>query len=258
MRKIYILILIIFLNFIYSYPVIAIGNVAIDSQITGGNVAVDSQITGGNVAVDSQITGNSSINYTVLVDQMHGFHAAYKPNKNGGDILVKNYQNNTLNINIGDTIFWSNDAVPDTQLSIMSYPVLWENITCGQNLCSYLGWDYKKFGYTFNKPGKYEIYIREFPIFNQTIIVGPIKLLSNPSPTPTPTPSAIKNNDSGNITTPIPTISPTPKKMQNSILNNTNSAVNAKSFSIGSDTIILTIVLFSMVVLSGRIKEEDE
>lgn len=246
MRKIYIVILIIFLNFIY--PVVASGNQTIDSQNIGN---ISNQT--GNHAADSQIIENASKNYTTLVDHMHGFHVVYEPNKNGGDILVKNYQNRTLNINIGDTVFWSNDAVPDTQLTIMSRPVLWENITCGQSLCSYLGWDYKKFGHTFNKPGKYKIYVKEFPYFNQTIIVGPLELLSSPNPTPNTT----KNND---VIKPIQTISLTPKKVikQNSTLNNTNSVLNTKSLSIGYKTIILFTVLLSMVILSGRIKEKDE
>ena len=250
---------------IFIYPVIRI-NQAIDSQYIG-NMAVDT--TYDNQAIDSQVIENHST-YTTFVDHARGFHRVYK-NENNLDKIV-DYQNRTLNISVGDTIFWSNDAVPEVRLTILSKQNLWKNITCGLYLCSDLRWNYKKFGYTFNKSGIYKIYIQQFPRFNQTIIVGPLETLTSGDNTKklgtkyNSTKLNDTTNEINNANTkqkPISTITPN----KNLTVINTNPNLNTYSYNITvsglkiqlssrSDTAMLILVLLSMVMLTRRIKEE--
>lgn len=124
------------------------------------------------VGEHNQSTNNQSIkksiSYRILVDQYHGFYRVY----NASSDKAVFYQNDTLNINKGDTITWLNDAVPDTKLTIISRQKLWNNYS-GE-----LKWAYKQFSYTFNKSGIYEIYIKERPKFRQKIIVDSPKISS--------------------------------------------------------------------------------
>lgn len=139
----------------------------------------------------------------------YGFYRVYNVTING----LAPYKNHTLNINVGDTVTWTNDI--DDKATIVSRQGLW-NKTKGE-----LKWAYKQFIYTFNKSGKYTFYIKERSKQEQKIIVGPIiipthdttvkntpKLTSRPNQTPTP------------IITPRPTSIkvPTPDKTPATIM----------------------------------------
>lgn len=106
---------------------------------------------------------NSSI-YRVHIDNYHGFYRVY--NMTLGEQI--NYHNDTLNINKGDTVMWSNEA-SDRRLTVISVQKLWSE------KYGYLPWPNRRFSYTFNKPGTYNVYIKEYPKFTQRIVVGPLE-----------------------------------------------------------------------------------
>lgn len=99
--------------------------------------------------------------YKISIDQDYGFYRvidmSYKENVQ--------YDNNTLTINQGDEVIWFNDATPDEPLTIVSEQGLWDNKS------AYLRWNYQKFNYTFNDPGNYTFYIKEYPRERQNIVV---------------------------------------------------------------------------------------
>ena len=147
------------------------------------------------------------------------------------------YQNGTLNIYKGDTIIWINYA--DKRLTIMSEQNLWNNE-------SGILTEYKELNYTFTKYGIYNIYIKEFPNLKQKIIVGPIEQIS-------------KNVTSANNTKPLTIKSNSTNtniKKQDSTINKSIPISISDKIKSRLDTIILTVVLLSMYVLSGRIKED--
>jgi plastocyanin len=101
--------------------------------------------------------------YKAFVDEYYGFkrviEISYKP-------IV--YQNLTLNIHVGDTVNWVNDASEDQKLTIISEQNLWSNSS------AIMRWNYQSFNYTFTQPGTYGVYIREYPgLHHQKIIVTP-------------------------------------------------------------------------------------
>jgi len=101
--------------------------------------------------------------YKTFVDEYTGFkrviETTYKP-------FV--YQNLTLNVYVGDTIIWISDS-EDYSLTIVSEQGLWDN----NDTRAKLRWNYQQFNYTFTKPGTYGVYIKEFRLAHQKIIVSP-------------------------------------------------------------------------------------
>ncbi len=136
---------------------------------------------------------NTIITYRSDVDQDYGFHrvidyTTHKPTS---------YVNRTLNINVGDTVEWINDATPDEPLTIMSKEGLWGNRS------AYLRWNYQKFSYTFNQSGTYEIYIKEYPREqHQIIVVKDNKIIPTPTITLTTNPTV---NETKNLSS-VPTV----------------------------------------------------
>lgn len=111
----------------------------------------------------SNESDNISITYRTDVDQDYGFYrvrdiTTHKP-------ALYDIKNNTLTINVGDTVIWMNDATPDWPLTIASEQGLWDNTSAR------LRWNYQKFSYTFNESGEYGVYIKEYPSEKQKIIV---------------------------------------------------------------------------------------
>lgn len=100
--------------------------------------------------------------YKVLVDGYYGFYRVYNLST-GEEISGEEYDNNTLYIHVGDIIVWSNEDLSES-FTIASEPKLWSDrkgyLTSG-----------KKFSYTFNQSGMYDIYIRQIKMPNQTVIV---------------------------------------------------------------------------------------
>lgn len=193
------------------------------------------------VAIDNQSNQNNTT-YRTFVDQNHGFYIVYQVY----DVTfgkVANYQNRTLNISRGDTITWINRE--DMRLTVISEQKLWDEKS------GFLAWEYKEFNYTFTNPGIYDVYIKENPGLKQRIIVGPIesnlKIVTDVNNTPineklTTKTTAIKQNSTINKSNVPISIS-----VSHTLYDNIKSML---------DTILLVIVLLSMFVLSGRIKED--
>jgi plastocyanin len=83
-----------------------------------------------------------------------------------------NYSNNILTINVSDTISWGNthtqDSTKDSRITLISQQELWNEKD------SYLRWNTRTFSYRFEKPGVYDVYVKENAKFHQTIVVNPI------------------------------------------------------------------------------------
>ncbi len=115
--------------------------------------------------------------YSVYVDDWYGFYKVNEVNH-----TPFKYENQTLNINVGDTVIWVNDASDNNELTILSVQNLWDSVK------GYLKYNYRSFSYTFTQPGTYEIYVKEYPRRpHQTIIVAPVETPTVTTPPPTPT-----------------------------------------------------------------------
>jgi hypothetical protein len=78
------------------------------------------------------------------------------------------YKNNTLTINSGDRVKWVSVTDNFWYLTIVSKEGLWNNSS------SMMKYRLRYFNYTFDKPGEYEVYIKEFPRdTHQKIVVNP-------------------------------------------------------------------------------------
>lgn len=182
------------------------------------------------------------ITYRVFVDNQQGFNRIF-------DITLNKpvySQNRTLNIYRGDTIIWINNV--DRRLTIVSEQKLWDNKS------GHLAQEYKELNYTFTEPGVYDVYIKEYPTLKQKIIVGPIEQDS--------TSKNITNmtNTESNITTIKSNSTDVTIVEQNSTSNASNITTKTTKTIYDDiksrfDTIILVMVLLSIYVLSGRIKE---
>lgn len=124
--------------------------------------------------------------YKVLVDDTYGF----KQVRIEPDNPAFKYDNLTLMINPGDTVFWINDAYDPSgnvydnniDITIVSVQNLWDNQS------GYLEYYLRSFNYTFNQPGTYEVYMKEYPlVHNQTIIVAALETSAITTPGSTPT-----------------------------------------------------------------------
>ena len=114
------------------------------------------------------------------------------------------YENQTLNINVGETVIWVNDASDNLELTIRSVQNLWDSVR------GYLKYNYRSFNYTFTQPGTYEIYVKEYPRRkHQTIIVAPLETPTVTTPPPTPT--ATETAAATETTAPAATIKQTPQ-----------------------------------------------
>lgn len=100
--------------------------------------------------------------YTSDVDELYGFRK----------VTVRNgsapYKNNTLTINSGDTVKWVSVTNNFWYLTVVSSEGLWNNSS------SLMKYRLRYFNYTFDQPGEYEVYIKEFPReAHQKIVVNP-------------------------------------------------------------------------------------
>lgn len=182
------------------------------------------------------------VTYRIFVDNQQGFNRIYDITSN----KVVLSQNRTLNVYRGDTIVWTNDI--DKRLTVVSEQKLWDNKS------GFLAWEYKELNYTFTEPGIYNVYIKEYPKLKQKIIVGSIE--------PDSTSENITNmtNTESNITAIKPNstnIMAVKQNLASNISNITMKPAKTLYDDIRSrfGTIILVMILLSMYVLSGRIKE---
>lgn len=143
------------------------------------------------------ISGVSATTYKSDVDNYYGFYRiiAVDSDTNTSSSKMPSYVNKTLNISVGDTIIWINDADPDEPLTIMSTEGLWGNRS------AYLRWNYQRFNYTFTEPGTYNVYIREYHRLQQKIIVNPIYV---PTQIPTTIPTVVPPSDLMTPTEEVP------------------------------------------------------
>lgn len=97
--------------------------------------------------------------YKVNVDSEFGFFSVRSNESN-----YTTYLNETIYINVGDTIIWENAVASDTRIAIISDDHLWDENK------SVLAWNTKTFSYTFNKTGTFRFHIKEstFYDFNKT------------------------------------------------------------------------------------------
>lgn len=177
------------------------------------------------------------VTYRVSVDNQQGFSRVYDVTSN----KVVYAQNKTLNIYRGDTIVWSNNV--DARITIISEQGLWDNKS------GFLPREYKIFNYTFTKSGIYDIYIKEAPSRRQKIIVGPIEPELIPENVINMT-TNIEEMESGSTDTTV--------VIQNYVPNTPSvTTTSTKTIYRGYnfDTVILLVLLLSIFVLSGRIKE---
>lgn len=152
-------------------------------------------------AINNEVMKNTSnitpVAYKSFVDQDYGFYRVIGITTN----KPAPYENNTLTINVGDTVIWQNDATPDEPLTIISEQALWKNRS------AYLRWNYQKYDYIFNQPGIYSVYVKEYPrMLHQTIIVNKIPgtpetidVISTPTVTLTTNLTVNNNTNTTNI-----------------------------------------------------------
>ncbi len=117
--------------------------------------------------------------YRVYVDDWYGFKRAIEAN-----YTPFKYENQTLNLNVGDTVIWFNDA-DNESITIVSEEGLWAD--------AYLKYSRSSFKFIFNKSGTYDVFMKEFPRRpHQTIVVAPVEtpIVTTPPPTPTATETA--------------------------------------------------------------------
>lgn len=135
-------------------------------------------ITNGEISNNTSIYDNnlSSYNrtpdaYKVFVDGYHGFYRVYNLNT-GEELVGEENEDKTLYIIVGDTVAWNNED-PTESFVVTSEPRLWSNETGSLAPA-------KKFNYTFNRSGIYDVYIRQRQTFpHQIIIVESLNLTSN-------------------------------------------------------------------------------
>jgi plastocyanin len=100
--------------------------------------------------------------YKVFVDEYGGFKMVREINNRP---FV--YENLTLNIYTGDTVIWVNDISDNTRVTIISEQNLWDNSSVS------LRFNNKEFNYTFTQPGTYGVYLKEYRVAHQKIVVNP-------------------------------------------------------------------------------------
>ncbi len=157
------------------------------------------------ILVTGQTDSTNVTTYISFVDDVLGFYKV----RDVTDASHKfEYKDHTLNINQGDTVIWQNDA-EKASFTVLSEQNLWDNTVGYLRVGS-------KLNYKFDKPGKYNIYIKEYTSRRQTVIVNsvgeqlPTPTITTPVITPiqiTPviTPTQITPVITPIRTTPVPT-----------------------------------------------------
>lgn len=180
------------------------------------------------LALLSYINNVSATVYRTYVDQDYGFYRIIVLTDNVTTITNISYVNKTLNISVGDTIIWRNDATPDEELNIISDQKLWNNT-------ARLRWNYQNFNYTFDEPGTYTFHVKEYPRLQQQ------KIIVN-SKTPTLTP----------IITDTPIIIQTINKTEPNKTSITTTEIPAKKTK--GFEIMMTIMIILLIYKFGKIK----
>lgn len=177
MRKTYSRVLLAYVPFLILLVLISLVHIS----IANGDMSNNTSSIYNNTSVydnnSSSYNNNSSSynripdTYKVFVDGYHGFYRVYSVNT-GEELIGGEYEDKTLNIRVGDIVIWSNED-PTESFTVTSEPRLWSNKT------GYLS-PAKKFNYTFNRTGMYDIYIiQRQTLPHQTVIVESLNITSN-------------------------------------------------------------------------------
>lgn len=132
-------------------------------------------VSGHFLILVSADTSTSPTTYLSLVDDSFGF---YKIRNIETIPRQFTYDNHVLNINVGDTVIWENDA-DITTLTVVSDQNLWDDQVGRMKV-------EQKINYKFDKPGTYTFHLKEV-LSKQTIIVLDMGEASATYSTPVPT-----------------------------------------------------------------------
>lgn len=140
----------------------------------------------------STATANGNVVYNTYVDNYKGF---YRIQLISGIGSMTTASVTDFTINAGNSIQWVNDVLPEERITIVSKDGLWKDELANIKK-NYL------FSYTFNNPGTYDVYIKEYPNLQHqriTVVgyegdVGTCEYPGNPPCSPLPV-----------IVTPVPT-----------------------------------------------------
>lgn len=168
------IVLLVYVPFLMILVLISFMNIS----IVNGDISNNTSSIYNNTHNNTSIYGDNSSSYNrvpdtykVFVDGYHGFYRVYSVNT-GEELIGEEYEDKTINIRVGDIVIWSNEDPTET-FTITSEPRLWSNKT------GYLR-SAKKFNYTFNQAGMYDIYIMQRNTFpHQTVIVESLNITSN-------------------------------------------------------------------------------
>lgn len=111
---------------------------------------------------------SAAITYNSDVDLDNGFYGVTVRDAPTFPHVYPNYTNNVLTLNVSDTVIWLNTDIKNLRITIISTQELWNEKD------SYLKWNTRTFSYRFEKPGIYEVYVKENDRFRQIIVVNPI------------------------------------------------------------------------------------
>lgn len=129
--------------------------------MTTPTVSVSPSISGTSPAGTPVETVRTESRYIVFIDD-YGFNKVSETTNKKIE-----YKNFTLNINVGDTVEWRNEADYNDILTLISDQELWAQGDLRTKLIS------KPFNYTFTKPGTYTFRLEQEKRYIQTIIVLP-------------------------------------------------------------------------------------
>lgn len=155
----------------YSEVLLILILASIFTSIANGDISNNTSQNFTNHTYSGNLSNRTPDSYRVFVDGYHAFYRVYNL-KTGEEVIYDGNDDRILNIYVGDTVAWSNED-PSESLTIVSSEKLWTNRT------GYLSTG-KRFSYTFNKTGMFDVYVRQSQMLpHQTIIVDPLNLTSN-------------------------------------------------------------------------------
>ena len=135
-------------------------------SIASGEMSNNTSYINNSSNNNSSIYNNSSSYnktvYRVLVDGYHGFFRIYDLTTEK-ELKGEESGDKAFNINVGDTVIWSNED-PVESFTVDSDPKLWTD------RFGYLR-PGKRFNYSFNRPGMYNIFIKQSSTLPYQIII---------------------------------------------------------------------------------------
>lgn len=156
---------------VYSGVLLVLISISIFTSLANGEISNNTSQNFTNHTYNDNLSNRTPDSYRVFVDGYHSFYRLYNL-KTGEEVIYDGDDDRILDIYVGDTVTWSNED-PSESFTIVSSEKLWTNKT------GYLSTG-KRFSYTFNNTGMFDVYIRQSQMLpHQTIIVDPLNLTSN-------------------------------------------------------------------------------